>query len=136
MNGVKVKKLKYIDNPKGDLMHVLKSSESDFIKFGEAYFTSVILGETKGWKKHHKMTLNLVVPAGSVAFYVHDSESKETEKYILGQDNYCRLTVSPGLWVAFSGIETEPNLILNIASEEHDPLESENLPLNSFPIPQ
>ena len=42
--------------------------------------------------------------------------------YILGPDNYCRLTVKPGIWIAFMGI-SERNLLTNIANLEHDPNE-------------
>ena len=49
----------------------------------------------------------------------------ETKKITLGASNYGRLTISPGLWVAFKGKRSGENLIANVASIEHDPNEAE-----------
>ena len=129
MKGVICSPLKCIPNEKGDIYHALKKSESSFVDFGEAYFTSILGGEIKGWKQHTLMTMNLIVPVGSVIFYIHDDIKKETKKININKDNYCRLTVSPGLWVAFEGVMDSLNLVLNIASMEHDPSESINKPI-------
>ena len=124
--------LKQIFHPKGDVYHAMKASDAGYAGFGEAYFTSVIAGETKGWKKHQRMTLNLVVPIGQVTFFVHDTASGATQRFDLGPASYARLTVPPGLWVAFRGVGEGTNLVLNLASIEHDPAEAENLPLETF----
>ena len=42
--------------------------------------------------------------------------------------HYQRLTVPPGIWVAFSGEGPGENIVLNIASIPHDPVEAETLP--------
>lgn len=126
--------LKRISNVKGDIWHAMKKSADGYVDFGEAYFTSIVKGETKGWKKHQKMTLNLIVPVGSVTFYLYNEKTQITHQYLINQDNYCRLTVSPGLWMAFHGEGESLNLILNIASIEHDPDEALNMPLETFPL--
>ena len=130
MQGVTLTPLKRITNPKGDILHALKSSETSFSQFGEAYFTSVISGEIKGWKKHKKMCLNLIVPVGSVTFYIHDENENITKAFTINESHYNRLTIHPGLWVAFRGNEKDLNLILNIASIEHDANEAINQPLD------
>lgn len=124
--------LKRIHHPKGDVYHGLKSSDTGFAGFGEAYFTSVHHGQAKGWKKHTRMQMNLVVIVGEVHFHVHDERSKRTACFVLGEGNYVRLTVPPGYWVAFEGKGSGLNLICNIASIPHDPEEAQNLPLDSF----
>ncbi|WP_447471174.1 dTDP-4-dehydrorhamnose 3,5-epimerase [Vibrio harveyi] len=132
MDGVICTALKKIKNPKGDIFHAMKETDVGYERFGEAYFTSIFHGEIKGWKKHYKMTLNLIVPCGSVLFYIHDETTGKTDKVLVNSDNYYRLTISPGLWVAFEGIGDSLNLILNIASLEHDPLESLSKPIETF----
>lgn len=134
MEGIICTPLKRIPHEKGDILHAMKKSGSGYVDFGEAYFTSIIAGETKGWKKHTEMTLNLVVPVGSVLFYVHNEERNITEKFLINADNYCRLSVSPGLWMAFHGVGDSLNLILNVASIEHNPDEAINIPLDTFPL--
>jgi len=137
ITGLVLTPLKRIENPKGDIFHVLKCSESNFSQFGEAYFSTVHSNDIKGWKKHTKMILNLVVPVGAVKFVVYD-DRENSESYgkfheeILSVDNYCRLTVPPGVWVAFKGLGVGSNLLLNIASIEHDPLEAMSVSLEHF----
>ena len=115
--------LKQIHHPKGDIYHVIKKSDRGFEGFGEAYFSTIKKDEIKGWKQHTKMTLNLVVPVGEIEFVIYDEKAREFFNIILSQKNYKRLTVKPGLWMAFRGME-EFNMLLNIASIEHDPKES------------
>jgi len=50
----------------------------------------------------------------------------------LSKNNYQRLTISPNLWVAFKGVSSTYNLILNIASIEHDPEEAINIDLQDI----
>ena len=126
--------LRIIAHPKGDVMHAMKASDLGFAGFGEAYFSTVLPGETKGWKKHLRMQMNLVVPVGSIRFHVHDEDSRRTEVFTLSKHAYARLTVSAGLWMAFSGIGHDPGMVLNLASLEHDPGESVTVDLSSFPL--
>lgn len=134
MDGVTLTPLKRIEHPKGDVYHALKATEKSFTQFGEAYFTTVHPGDIKGWKKHIKMTMNLIVPVGKVRFYLHDEALSETLSIELGEDNYQRLTVKPGVWMAFEGVGEGLNLILNIASIPHDPEEAINVALETYPL--
>lgn len=134
MDGVILTPLKRIHHPKGDIYHALKATEESFDTFGEAYFTTVHLDDAKGWKKHTKMTMNLVVPVGKVCFYIHEEKSGETFSVELGENNYQRLTVNPGIWMAFCGTGKGLNLVLNIASIPHDPNEAINVDLKTFPL--
>lgn len=130
--------LKIIDQIEGRVMHALKESEDSFINFGEAYFSSVHYGMTKGWKLHKKMTLNLIVPHGEIRFLVHhgneESDVIPLVDEVLGENNYSRLTIPPNNWVAFQGIGMGKNMLLNIANIEHDPSESINKSLSCFNV--
>ena len=129
MDGVTVTKLNQISHSKGDIYHAMKKTDNGFDGFGEAYFSTVNNNEIKGWKKHTKMTLNLVVVTGEIEFVVYDVDSFFNVK--LSKNNYQRLTVGPNLWLAFRGLDNE-NMLLNLASIEHDPNESENVDLDFF----
>jgi len=122
-------------------MHGLKCSDESYLGFGEAYFSTVNHGFIKGWKMHKKMTLNLVVPYGNIRFLVHDGIKTEGKNYIkpifdevLGEQNYSRLTIPPGYWVAFQGIGPITNILMNLASIEHDPYESVNKKIDFFNV--
>ena len=130
MDGVILTPLKKITHLKGDILHAMKKSEKEFSGFGEAYFSSVYKGKIKGWKKHNKMTLNMIVVKGEIEFVVYDNKSFFNVN--LSKNNFQRLTVGPGLWLAFRGLSSD-NMLLNLASREHDPKESENKDLKNFP---
>lgn len=140
MEGVLLTPLKQLFNPKGDVFHGMKKSDPGFTTFGEAYFSTVHQGDIKPWKKHHRMTLNLVVPVGEIRFVLHDdrpgSRTKgQTFSVEIGKSNYQRLTVQPGIWMAFEGLDEGLNLLLNIADMEHDPNEVERAEIDQFEYP-
>lgn len=131
MDGVILTPLKQIYHPKGDIFHAMKKSDIGFDGFGEAYFSTINQNDIKGWKKHTKMTLNIVVPVGNIEFVVYDEKTKEFFSTKLSHNNYQRLTVKAGLWMAFKGLD-KYNMLLNLASIEHDPNEAVNIELNEI----
>jgi dTDP-4-dehydrorhamnose 3,5-epimerase len=140
MEGVILTPLKQIYHPKGDVLHGMKKSDPGFSGFGEAYFSTIHVREVKPWKKHFRMTLNLVVPVGRIRFVLHDDRPESDSFGItlaveIGPDNYQRLTVPPGVWMAFEGLGEGLNLLLNMANMEHDPEEVERADLGRFEYP-
>ena len=123
--GISEHKLAILNNVNGSVMHALKKSDSGFRNFGEIYFSNIKYRNIKAWKRHTKMTMNLVVPVGRVKFVFYSEEKNIFEEYILGENNYNRLTVNPLLWFGFQGMEEGKNLVMNIANIEHDPDEVE-----------
>jgi dTDP-4-dehydrorhamnose 3,5-epimerase len=135
-DGVFLTPLKIIPGESGDVLHGMKASDPTFRSFGEAYFSTVKRGIRKGWKKHLRMELNLVVPVGEIGFVLYDDRQdsdtcNEFFEVRLSRENYQRLTVPPGIWMAFYGISPNENMLLNLASIQHDPAEAENLPLEN-----
>lgn len=134
-------KLLKFEQANGAVMRGLKATEAGYVGFGEAYFSSIDFRKTKGWKLHKRMTLNLIVACGEIRFVVHAGEKqkgvKEVEPLVdvvLGDCNHSRLTVPPGYWLAFRGVGSGNNILLNVASIEHDPEESINVALDSFNV--
>jgi len=133
IKGITITPLKRIEHEKGDILHGMKKSEVTFSGFGEAYFSTVIKDEIKAWKCHTKMVLNLIVPIGAVKFVIKDlKNSNDAFETVLSKENYCRLTIQPGLWFGFQGIGEDLNLVTNIASIEHDPAEVERKELDEI----
>lgn len=125
--------LRRIDGPSGAVMHAMKASAVGFAGFGEAYFSEIHPGAVKGWRRHNRVTLNLIVPRGDVRFVMHDDRVAPGRfvAHTIGTSYYARLTVPPGVWVAFRGEAPETSLILDIIDEEHEPSELEVRPLSS-----
>jgi dTDP-4-dehydrorhamnose 3,5-epimerase len=143
MHGVILSPLRVIHTSGGNVMHALKASDPTFAGFGEAYFSAVHHGSVKGWKRHRRMTMNLVVCAGTIRLLLYDDRPHSPtmgayEQHILSPesaDTYARLTVPPGVWLAFHGVGEGSNLLLNLASIEHDPAESEVRELDAIAWP-
>lgn len=140
MDGIEITPLKIIEGADGNVMHAIKNSDAQYTQFGEAYFSTVKYQKIKGWKKHSQMVSNLIVPHGEIQFVFYDDRTDSITKgaYFtinLSQHNYQRLTVQPGLWMAFKGLDKEQNMVLNFANICHDPNESANDPVETSNIP-
>lgn len=123
--------LKQIPVDGGDVLHCMKRSDPGFIGFGEAYFSIIEPDAIKAWKKHSRMTLNIVVPFGKVLFVFVDDEGRIREE-IVGKGKYVRLTVPPGIWFGFKGIFSSESIVMNIANIQHDPAEVERKTLDQI----
>ena len=77
------------------------------------------------------MTLNIIVPVGEIEFVIFDEHLKRFFNTKLSKNNYQRLTIKAGLWVAFKGCN-DHNMLLNIASMEHNPNEAVNVDLKKI----
>ena len=128
---VVVTSLKIISLADGNVMHGLKEIDDGYIKFGEAYFSYIKKNKVKAWKKHNHMQLNLIVPKGEVLFVFKDSLGSFREE-IIGEGNPARLTVPPGLWFGFKGINSNNSVILNISNIMHDDKEVERKEINEI----
>ena len=128
---IKVSPLRRVPLPKGDVLHGLKRTDTGYTGFGEAYFSQIEFDAVKAWKRHTRMTLNLVVPVGIVKFAFVDDQDDRLIKVVSPHD-FVRLTVPPGIWFGFKGLCSPLNLLLNIADIPHDPAEVERKDINEI----
>lgn len=160
MQGVKLTPLKHISTPKGDVFHAMKATDDGYCGFGEVYFSEVFPSERKGWKRHNEMTLNIVVVSGAIRFIIYDDREGSTTKgqfldLILNHKGlaaadldklkdseifeiakkeglYARLTVAPGLWMAFEGVSDSVSLLMDLIPQQHDPAEADRKELSEI----
>lgn len=121
---IKITPQKIIQLEEGNVLHAMKRGEEGFVNFGEAYFSQIKMGAIKAWKKHLRMTLNLVVPIGEINFIFIDNFGQQRE-LTLGESNYSRITIPPNIWFGMQGIAGPFSLLMNIADIPHDPSEIE-----------
>ena len=130
--------LRRIATDGGAVRHLLKTVDDGYRGFGEAYLSEIGQGRIRGWKRHREMTLNLAVIRGAVRIMVLDEQPAhglEQREFLLDESqNYCRLTIPPGLWTGFQGVADGLSTMINIADIPHDPTEADTLPLDHFPI--
>ena len=138
IEGVIITPLDVVNTIGGNVLHGMKSTDQGYSGFGEAYFSTVESGAIKGWKRHHLMTLNLMVPVGAIRFVIYDdrqnsSSTNKFQKILLSRcDHYSRLTVPPMVWLGFQGRDKDTNILLNIASIEHSPSEVDRREINEI----
>lgn len=139
IEGVALHPLRQISVPKGDLWHAFKCTDDGFVGFGEAYFTQIHPHAVKGWKRHNVYTLNLVVVVGAVKFVIYDdredssTRGKIQEITLSPKGNYYRLTIAPGLWMAFAGAAADTSILMDLIPKVHDPNESDRKELSEIP---
>lgn len=138
IEGVVLHPLKQIVVPKGDLWHAFKASDEGFVGFGEAYLTQIEPHQVKGWKRHNRYVLNIVVIAGAVKFVIYDDRDDSVTKGVFEEivlspkDNYQRLTIAPGLWMAFAGVSSQTSMLIDLIPELHNPEEADRKELDEI----
>jgi len=128
--------LKRIHVSNGDVLHGMKKTDDGYTDFGEIYFSYILKNKIKAWKIHKKMTLNLIVPSGSVRFNFIQVSSEglidNRMEITVSSDNYCRITVPPNIIFGFKGIGKDANIIANIADITHSDDEVKKIDINKF----
>ena len=140
IEGVLIKPLRQIPDERGKIMHMLRSDDSHFEKFGEIYFSVVYPDVIKGWHLHTKMTLNYAVVSGMIKLVIYDAREKsptkgELQELYIGEDNYALVKIPPGIYNGFKGIGEEPAIVANCSDIPHDPEEIQRIDPFSKDIP-
>lgn len=133
LEGLLIEPRTIITDERGSLIHMLKASNSKH-PIAEIYFSTVMPGVNKGWKRHRIMWQRFTVPIGEIEFRFLDerpSSSTVGESFStrVSRDNHVLVTVPPGIWYSFRCISVTEALIVNATDIEHDPSESETRPL-------
>ena len=141
IDGVLVTALRQIVDERGAVLHHMRSDAPEFTIFGECYFSEMVPGAVKAWKRHREQTQHLAVPIGRVRFVVYDDREPSPTRgglqvVELGRpEDYNRLRILRGLWYGFTCLSDRPALIANCADRPHDPDDAELQPENDPDIP-
>lgn len=128
IEGVIIKQLKKIADERGVIMHMLRSDDTEFKKFGEVYFSMAYPGIIKGWHLHKKMTQNYCVIEGMIKLVLYDKRKKsktygEIQEIFIGEENYCLVQIPPGVVNGYKTIGVKPSILANCSTHPHDPNE-------------
>lgn len=128
IDGVIIHPLRKIPDERGTVMHMLKSTDPHFEKFGEIYFSTIYPGVIKGWHVHTRMVINYAVPVGMIKLVLYDgregSPTKgEIQEIFMGEENYCLVRVPVGVVNGFKAVGNRMAVVANCASIPHDPSE-------------
>ena len=111
---------------------MFRCDDPAFEQFGEVYFSLVRPGAIKGWNRHSKMTINLAVVMGKAKMVLYDSREEsltrgEIMAFDVGEENYVRVKIPPGVYTSFKGVSSMDALIANCTTLPHDAQESDSL---------
>jgi len=141
IDGVRVSPRRVIEDPRGDVLHMLKCTDETFTQFGEMYFSKIHPGQQKAWRRHRKATSQLAVPVGTVHFVLVDDRATspsrgERADVTIGETSYSLLTIPPMVWYAFENTGISTALIGSCSSLPHDPDESDRRELTDPMMPR
>lgn len=140
IDGVLIKPLKKISDERGTVMHMLKSTDQHFEKFGEIYFSTIYPGAIKGWHVHSRMVINYAVPVGRIKLVLFDARDGsptkgEIQEIFIGEDNYCLVKVPVGVVNGFKAVGGKMAVVANCATIPHDSEETARIDPFSPSIP-
>lgn len=135
LDNILLSQLSRIETSGGDVLHGIKKTDEGYYGFGEAYFSWILAGYVKAWKRHNIMTMNLIVPFGNVRF-VFCVQNKEQNNTIfrvedIGENRFMRITVPPGIWFGFQSISPK-SLVLNVSNIVHKSSEIDRVSVSHF----
>jgi dTDP-4-dehydrorhamnose 3,5-epimerase len=137
IEGVQIIPLNRIPDERGTIMHMLRSTDPHFTRFGEIYFSTVYKGVVKGWHWHTEMSLHYACVFGRVKLVIFDERLDSPTKgelleIFLGPDNYSLVIIPPEVWNGFKGMSDPYAIIANCCTHSHDPARSRRLdPFNN-----
>ncbi len=126
IDGVKIIQLRQIIDERGKIMHMMKSTDAHFEKFGEIYFSTCWPNTIKAWHIHQKMTVNNAIVSGRAKLVIYDSREESKTKgnlmeIFLGEDNYKLVQIPPGLANGYKSYGDKLTILANCANLPHDP---------------
>jgi len=124
IEGVIIKNLKKIPDERGSIMHMMRSDDEIFDKFGEIYFSTAYPGVIKGWHEHKEQIQNYAVIQGMIKLVLFDNrESSSTYKNLIeifmGDLNYVLIKIPTGVINGYKCIGDKTAIIANCATIPH-----------------
>lgn len=126
IEGVKIIPLRQIIDERGKIMHMMKSTDDHFEKFGEIYFSTCWPNTIKAWHIHKRMTVNNAIVSGRAKLVIYDTRENSKTKgnlmeIFLGEDNYKLVQIPPGLANGYKSFGDKLTILANCANLPHDP---------------
>lgn len=125
IDGVLIKQLRVIPDERGYLMEILRSDDSFFQSFGQAYLTVVYPDVVKGWHYHKVQTDHFCVVKGMAKVVLYDERAEsptrgEVNEFFIGEKNPAVLVIPNGVLHGMKGVGVEPALLLNLPTHAYD----------------
>ena len=135
IDGIKIIKKNQIIDERGKIMHMMRSDDPNFTKFGEIYFSYSHPNTVKAWHLHKRMTVNYVCVVGKIKLVLFDDRKQSPTKGMLQEiflttENYSLVSVPPRIWNGFKSVENKFSIIANCSDIPHETEEMERKPFD------
>lgn len=129
-----------IADERGAVLHMLRSTDPHFIRFGEIYFSTVYAGVVKAWKNHRRLIANYACVHGRIRVVLYDDRDGSSTRgglmdVVIGPDEHALVIIPPGIWHGFQGLAEPVSVLGNCATEPSDPDELDTRDPSSDEIP-
>jgi len=137
IDGVVVKKLKFIKDGRGKLMEVIRNDDSFFTRFGQAYVTTAKPGVVKAWHYHKTQDDNIALVSGRIRFGLYDAREGsrthgEVMDILMDEENPKLVHVPRGVYHGFKGLEREESMVMNVPTEAYNHGEPDEYRVDPF----
>ena len=142
IEGVKVRKLRFLPDERGYLLEILRSDWEEFERFGQVYMTAAFPGVVKGWHYHKIQTDHFVCIHGTAKVVLFDRREGsptqgEVSEFFIGERKPCLIKIPPGVVHGFKGVGQKVALIVNVPTElyNYEDPDEYRLPYDTDEIP-
>jgi dTDP-4-dehydrorhamnose 3,5-epimerase len=125
INGVHVKRLKYIKDDRGKLMEVFRNDDPFYTRFGQAYVTTAKPGVVKAWHYHKMQDDNIALVSGKVRFGLYDARKGsrtcgDVMDLEMDEENPALLHIPKGVYHGFKGLGEVESIVMNVPTRTYD----------------
>ncbi|MCK4909584.1 MAG: dTDP-4-dehydrorhamnose 3,5-epimerase family protein [Planctomycetes bacterium] len=125
IDGVKVKKLKFIPDERGRLMEILRVDDEVFDKFGQVYITTAYPGVVKAWHYHKIQTDHFAALHGKMKVVLYDARENsptkgEVNEFTMGQQDPILVKIPPMVYHGFTTLSDHEAIMLNCPTEPYN----------------
>lgn len=142
IKGVRIKKLKWLKDERGQLAEILRSDDALFTEFGQVYVTTVNPGFAKAWHMNRNKTDNIMCIKGKVKLVLYDArkESKsfgQVQEFFLDPEEPILVQVPPQVYAGFESMTQDEGAIIVIPDKVYNYKnpDEHRLPFNTEKIP-
>ncbi|OGW87200.1 MAG: dTDP-4-dehydrorhamnose 3,5-epimerase [Omnitrophica bacterium RIFCSPLOWO2_01_FULL_45_10b] len=137
IDGVKIKELKILPDERGKLMEILRSDESIFEGFGQAYVTVCKPRVVKGWHYHKEQVDHFVCLQGMAKVVLYDPRQNSKtyrviNEFLIGWQNPLLVKIPTYVYHGFTAAGTEDAMILNLPTEVYRYSDPDEFRANPF----
>jgi dTDP-4-dehydrorhamnose 3,5-epimerase len=137
IDGVHIKKLRFIEDERGRLMEVLRKDDPFYGKFGQAYVTTARPGVVKAWHYHMLQDDNIALLVGKIRFGLFDAREDsrthgESMDLLADEKEPVLIHIPRGVYHGFKCVGDVEAMVMNVPTEPYNHNSPDELRVDPF----